>query len=43
MNLREMEWGGWIDMARDKDSRLALKTAIMELRAPYSAENFLTV
>ena len=33
---------GWIVLAQDRESRQALVNAIMNLRVPYNAGNFLT-
>ena len=44
MDLQEVGCGGmdWIDLALDRDRRWTLVTAVMNLRVPYSAGNFLT-
>jgi hypothetical protein len=44
MDLQEVGWGGmdWIDMAQDWDRWRALVSAVMYLRVPQNAGNFLT-
>jgi hypothetical protein len=44
MDLKEVEWGGvdWIDLARDIDRWRALLIAVVNLRVPQNAGNFLT-
>ena len=44
MDLQEVERGGmdWIDLARDRERRRALMNAVMNLRVPQNAGNFLT-
>jgi hypothetical protein len=44
MDLHEVGWGdmGWIDMAQDRDRWRALVSAVMNLRVPQNAGNFLT-
>jgi hypothetical protein len=44
MNIRQLRWWGiyWIDMALDRDGWWALVNAIMNLRVPQNAGNFLT-
>ena len=44
MGLQEMEWEdmGWIDLAEDRDRWRALVDALMNLRVPQNAGNFLT-
>ena len=42
--FRKCVWGGmdWIDMAQDRDRWRTLVNAVMKLRAPLNAGNFLT-
>ena len=44
MALLEVEFGGidWIDLAQDRDRCWAFVNAVMNVRVPYNAENFLT-
>jgi hypothetical protein len=44
MDFQEVGWGDmdWIDMAQDRDRWRALVSAVMNLRVPYNAGNFLT-
>jgi hypothetical protein len=44
MYIQEVGWGGidWIDMAQDRDRWQALVSAVMNLRVPQNAGNFLT-
>ena len=41
--FKEWDWGmDWIHLAEDRDRWLALANAVMNLRVPQNAENFLT-
>ena len=44
MDLQEVGWEGmdWIDVAEDRDRWRAVLNAVMNLRVPYNAGNFLT-
>ena len=44
MDLREVRWRGmnWIDLAQDTDRRRAVVNAVMNLRVPQNAGNFLS-
>jgi hypothetical protein len=44
IDLPEAGWGGteWIDLAQDRDRWRALVSAVMNLRVPQNAGNFLT-
>jgi len=41
--LQEVGWEGmeWIDLAQERDRWLAVVNAVMNLRVPYNAGNFL--
>jgi hypothetical protein len=43
MDLREVGWGtGWIDLAYERERWGALLNAVMNLRVPQNAGNFLS-
>ena len=43
MDFREVEWGmDWIDLAQNRNRWRALVNAVMNLRVPQNAENFLS-
>ena len=44
MDLQEVEWRGmdWIDLARDRGRWWAVVNAVMNVRGPLNAWNFLT-
>jgi len=44
MDIQEVEWGvmDWIDLAQDGNSWWALANAVINLRVPQNAGNFLT-
>ena len=44
MDLQEVGWGhmDWIDLAQDRNKWLVFVNAVMKLRVPWNAENFLT-
>jgi hypothetical protein len=41
MDLQEIGWGAWIDLAQDWEKWRALVNAVTNLRVPQNAEKFL--
>jgi hypothetical protein len=42
IDLRKIEWSGWIDLAQDRDQWSALVNRLMKLRVPKNAGKLLS-